>query len=750
MSWTRTETIPPAVNPRSNAVAKDSTVGTVLTAYAGIFSSILAIPLVLIVPGHWPALAGAFLLACVPPGAAVMCWVDSGIGAVQAGLTLVLSLTVTAITSAVMIWLSAWHPKVLFASAAVSVLSCVVRLGRGGTSGVTRTLQITQMIRQGLWVQLAFLFFGLGLWAYGVSQIRAKTIGSYGLLASANVWFFLGLAALLAGGLLELTRPKPRAWLLGTYLVALIVAIYGIVPILFNVPEYAWVYKHIGIAQAFGRYGRITDPSNIYQQWPALFTTVAAVSGLAKVGPLNFAAWAPLAFELADALLLLGIFRMLAVTRRAAYLALFLYEGLIAWVGQDYLSPQAFGYLLWLGIAMIIVRWLLVPGGDEHGGIISRLRARLLTRMPAPPAASPAQRRVAVTLIVVIYFAIVAAHQLTPYMLLLGVGALVLLGVLWRGWQFLAVLIIVSGGYLAPRYGLISSQFGGLFSGGNMVENASGIRVANNYGAHEFTGKIIDVLAASMYLPALGAIVRRWRALGLVAVPALLAFSPFVIPIVQKYGGEAIYRVYMFSSPWCAILIADFVMEMRATVWRRLLVICACAATLLGGLQGLYGPVALDAFTPQELSASLWLYNHAPRGSLLVMAVDNFPVLEVANYNSYGLQVIPADPQMGVAWLNEANVPAVEKWLASFGNKNVYVVFSRNMDKYVTYLGFPYGYFQMKSIVGHTPGWSVAYRNADTTIYRVEINKHSTRLPVSSSTPNVAATRTCWDTNHGS
>ena len=82
------------------------------------------------------------------------------------------------------------------------------------------------------------------------------------------------------------------------------------------------------------------------------------------------------------------------MNRRSAYLALFLYEGFIAWVGQDYLSPQAFAYMLWLGIATIILRWLLVPTRDraygaERGGLVSRLRARLLTGMPRPDAVSP-------------------------------------------------------------------------------------------------------------------------------------------------------------------------------------------------------------------------------------------------------------------------------------------------------------------------------------------------------------------------
>ena len=217
-------------------------------------------------------------------------------------------------------------------------------------------------VRRILVLQPGLLLAGVGAWAFGVSQIQRQAIGPYGVLASANAWFFLGLAALLAGMLAELSRSRPRTWLLGAFLVALIVAIHTTVPLLYGgTPEYAWVYKHVGVAQAFGQYHRVTDTSNIYQEWPALFTTVASISSLGDAGPLSFAAWGPVAFELADALLLLGIFRLLTGDRRLPYLAVLLYEGLIAWVGQDYLSPQAFGYLLWLGIMAIVIRWLLAP-----------------------------------------------------------------------------------------------------------------------------------------------------------------------------------------------------------------------------------------------------------------------------------------------------------------------------------------------------------------------------------------------------
>ena len=104
---------------------------TGLTAWTGIAASVAA-PALLAVPGRGPNLAGAFVLACVPAGAAVMCWVDSGEGLVQAGLTLVLSLAATAIVSAAMIWLTAWQPRALYAFAVIGVVSGATRLVRGG------------------------------------------------------------------------------------------------------------------------------------------------------------------------------------------------------------------------------------------------------------------------------------------------------------------------------------------------------------------------------------------------------------------------------------------------------------------------------------------------------------------------------------------------------------------------------------------------------------------------------------------
>ncbi len=573
--------------------------------------------------------------------------------------------------------------------------------------------------------QLVLPLIGLAAWIYGVTLLRPSAIGDYGLLANANLFFVLGLAALMAGFVLELARSSPRGWLLTLNLIGLIVAIHATIPIIYGgAPEYAWVYKHLGIISSFTHYGRITDPSNIYDQWPALFAAVAAISSLAHVNALSFAGWAPLAFELADALLLFAIFRQLVADRRVAYLAVGLYEGLIAWVGQDYLSPQAFGFLLWLAMAYVILRWLRAPTPEPGtSGRIARLRTRLVVGMAPVSAGTHAQRVAALVLVAAIFFVIVAAHQLTPYVALAAIGALTLLDLLRPRWLLL-LLAVIAGAYLAPRYGLISSNFGGLFSGGNPLQNASGSRGTYNAGGEALTAQIVHYLAAAMWLLALGAVAARRKTLGRVLIPALLAFSPFLILGAQSYGGEAIYRVYLFSAPWCALLIAGLLLELR--VPRRLpirwpLTAVVCLAALFAGLQGLYGPVSVDAFTRSEVRASQWLYAHAPRGSLLVLPDGNFPTLQTADYNSYDLQVMPSDPQLGEAWLNEANLAEVQSWLATLGHRTAYIVVSRSMRADAHYFGAPQGYEKLVSGIPSTLHGAVVYHDTDTTIYRLTV-----------------------------
>ena len=224
-----------------------------------------------------------------------------------------------------------------------------------------------------------------------------------------------------------------------------------------------------------------------------------------------------------------------------------------------------------------------------------------------------------------------------------------------------------------------------------------------------------------MWLGAAAAIALRWRSLGRVALPAVLAFSPFVVLGVQSYGGEAIYRVFLFSAPWCALLIAELIAELRGAL-RPLVSAVVCAAALVAGLQGLYGPAAVYAFTPPELAASLWLYGHAPPGSLLILAGRQLPRARGRQLRRLRLPD-HARPtrRTGRPGSTRPTWATCEQWIDSLGHPSAYVVFSKSMENYAGYFGYPTGYEQLAKAVAADPAWQVVYRNADVVIYRVTL-----------------------------
>jgi len=558
---------------------------------------------------------------------------------------------------------------------------------------------------------------GLAAWGYSITQVRLASVGLYGLLSAVDVWYFVGLGLVVAGLFSELTRRWPRTWVLGAHLIGLIIVIHASVPLLEGAPEYAWVYKHIGVAAALGANGRITEPNNIYESWPALFAAVAGLVGQSGVSGLDIARWAPPAFELLDTLLLLSIFRIMTRSVRTSFLAATIFVGVVAWVGQDYLSPQAFAFVVWQGCVLVIVRWLLVPAGAwaRREGRLARVQHWIASGYEPPAEGSARSRPWAVGAVAVLFFAVVAAHQLSPYMALVAIGALTAVDLLRPRW-LVVLLAAIAIGFLIPRYNLISSQYGGLFSGFNLVHNASTV-FTHASTAEKFTASAVHYVSAATWLLGGLSLLSFWMIRGRYAVAAALAFSPFAILFAQSYGGEAIYRVFLFSSPWCALLIAARIETLPFALLRRGLAIVVPAAAILLGVQGSYGPVAVDTFTSDEVDASLYMYAHLPRGSLFLPAATNFPFSETANNYGYPIYLLPSDPLNGANTVNARNERAVDRWAGHFHSNRAYLVISRSMIPYSHFFLYPVGYRTLVRHVAHDRHWAVYYRNPDVTVY---------------------------------
>ena len=579
--------------------------------------------------------------------------------------------------------------------------------------------------------QLAILIAGAGCWLAAITLSGTEHVGDYGLLAAVNPAFFLAVALCVLGFVLEVGRGARRRWLLLAHLLLLLLILHATVPLLVQEPEYAWTYKHIGVVELFRTRGRVLNPTDIYQAWPSLFAGVAQLVALSGVSTLKIAAWAPVYFDAANCLPLFAIVRTLTDDRRLPWLTVFLFS-CVNWVAQDYLSPQAFTYLLCLGIALIMLRWLRrVPGPtDVRPGWLGQLWGRLhygLADVPYPG------RRVGRTALICLYFVyavVVISHQLSPYIVALSAGALVVLGLV-RYWQIIPILLGIALLYLMPHYDIVDNY--GLFDGLNVFStffrSTQGVSAVTSAST---AGRILSVQAVQLLslgvwgTAALAVLTARGRP-GPVAAPAVLAFAPFAVIFGQGYGGEAIYRVFLFSVPWCSYLIVTLLLRLRLPrvprVTRTLVAAAALTAATLAGIQGAHGQLSFDQFTPAEVRSMEYLYARVPSNATILAAAPNLPARLTATFGDFNDGADPPSlttifPALSPA-IGGSEMATIRAYCAQFDGP-VYLVYMDSMVAYVHYFGYvPDGTLQsLRTALDTSPDWRVFHSDGDAIIYR--------------------------------
>ncbi|MGY1774429.1 hypothetical protein ACI8AV_01080 [Geodermatophilus sp. SYSU D00804] len=567
---------------------------------------------------------------------------------------------------------------------------------------------------------------GLVAWAVSLTQVDTATHSDYGLLALVGPLFHVGLALVCAGFVVELFDQR-RTWVLVAGVVGLVAVVDATVPILYTNPEYAWTYKHLGVVEWFREGNGVTDPRDIYQQWPALFTAVAALGELTGVSTLTLATWAPFASSLLVCLPVFAIARTLSEDRRVAFLTVFLFHAGL-WVGTAYLSPQAYAFHLSLGCVLVVLTWLRRTPTEWRRGPsrLRRLKAWSVRGAEPVPPVSRRSRWVALALLYGLFTAVTIAHQLSPYMLVVAFVLLTVLGTVRPRWTVLGCLLIAVA-YLLPRFDFINSAYG-LLDSLRFWENAGGVVTTTTGSAGQvFTSTVASALALGVWLAGAVAVLASWRRPGRVLVPAALAFAPFLILLGQSYGGEAIYRVYLFSLPFTAFLIAQAVVRIR---WRRVVapaLAVVLVAVSLASIQGLHGTLAWSTFSEDEVEAMQWIYDNGEPGRTLVIAAQNAPGRLTADYNAFGVPSSGGDPDLvtfaglGGELLDEGGLPAVEEFMATQGERP-YLVVTRSMIAYAEYYGLVTdGSFQrLEEAVTGAPGWTTVYENDDALIVRFD------------------------------
>jgi hypothetical protein len=511
----------------------------------------------------------------------------------------------------------------------------------------------------GRWAPFVLLPVAITLWASALPTINLSRMNDYGLVSVVPVRTWLGFGALIVSFAMCWWRAERTTLLLTVHIFALIVMFYGIPAIIASAPRGPIVYRHAGVTDYLTRVGVVDARQDAYFGWPAFFMFLGSMVKFAGLpGALALAKWATVAVELLYLPPLLMTLRALTRDARVVWGAVLLFYA-TNWVNQDYLAPQSFAYLLYLTIIALVLGYLRPRTVADMGSlrVATWLRRHRLTRgirwlFPVQPGPAPAGVPVApavgrsgavVTLVIMILFAAcVASHQLTPYAVFAAVTLLVITGhcrvrglPVLMGVMLLAWTIFVAHGYIDGHLKTIADSSGDVSraTSANFTERLAGS------GQHLLVVRERAMLSAAVWLlAALGALHRfRTRHADHAAVLLMLAPIPLFL---LAYGGEVLLRIYFLSLPFAAFFAAALLVGPRAeraaavvgrhrrirTAVLDVTTFCVVGSVLLAGsFVARYGNEPMDTYSPGETAAVRELYRIAPLGSYLLAETNYLP-----------------------------------------------------------------------------------------------------------------------------
>jgi hypothetical protein len=569
----------------------------------------------------------------------------------------------------------------------------------------------------------------IGLWLLSLRHVDVSHLGSYGLTPALPVIWYLALAVALAGAVTAISREPPSGALMLGAVVVVAAILYGTVPIVSAQPHYAWVYKHIGVVRYLEAHGRANPAVDIYNRWPGFFALGAVFSRIAgRADPEAYAGWAELFFVVLDLVLVTAAVKAIARELRIAAGAALLFL-LTNWVGQTYYSPQAFTFVLGLGLTAIMLRQLRVERprySTRVGSLLERIG-----RVPQLPLIADRAERwprwAAISAVLALDGVIVASHQLTPYMLLAGTALLMLAGVV-RPWWVLLAMAAMTFAYFAANLRYIQHNFG-LFTSIDPFNNVQVATYAQTPAAGKLFNTRVELLAiAALWGGGLLASVRLLRrGLLMRALPLLvLALSPLAVIFGQNYGGEASLRIILFSSPWFSALMAWALTTVSRRRLRWALTLAAAVTLAALFVPSFFGQEELNIISPAEVRASERFYYHARRGSVLVLAAPGFPFKYGGTYPSFRGPEGDAYPNLLSARifqnrdLGPSDLPSVIARIREYAPYG-YLAFTRDETAFAQVLRItpPGALAHLEAAVAGSPRFRLWYANRDARIYQL-------------------------------
>ncbi|WP_371667094.1 glycosyltransferase [Streptomyces sp. NBC_00289] len=548
------------------------------------------------------------------------------------------------------------------------------------------------------------------LWLLALRHVNLRGMDDLGLLQVLPVLFWVALALLTLGFCLSLGDRRTGNGRLLAYVLGLIGMIHATPSLLYPELRYSWAWKHVAVVDAMLRHnGDVPNPTgfDIYNQWPGFFQlNVLFLRATGLESCLGYAQWAQPVFNVALLGPLLLLYRSVTRDRRLIWGGVWIYY-VCSWVGQDYFAPQAFAFLLCVTVIALVLRQLPTSALPH----------------PQPHDRSwPRGRLIAVLLIVAV---VASSHQLTPIML---ITALAFLSLPRRNRR---VTVPVLAGALA-----ITAVWDSTVARPYMSKNIAGMlralvtpdtnvtsglhRLGTSPPAQVFVAWVDRSLTAAVLLLAAIALLRvPWtRRTGL----PLVALSPFPLLAANAYGGEMLFRAYLFALPAAAFLVATLLFGRTGRPRLRTLAVYPVLLALAGSLVfAYYGKEAIYSFTPQELAAARYAVATAPSGSQFVSLGGSSPGIDMHYDDHLGTQI---DLQR---FITDRQQPgdlqaALLKITGNSTIKPTFVILNRAAlaDNRLNGLLPARTISRLQAVLPRTPGFTLAYRNRDAVVYRYD------------------------------
>jgi hypothetical protein len=223
---------------------------------------------------------------------------------------------------------------------------------------------------------------GLVLFLAPLGGVDIALLNGYGLISVLPVLSLLGITAAVIAFSAALCLPRAYPAVLGIALAGIVICLDAVTVFTEPEPRFPTSYQIAGFVEYVSRTGHAAPGLDAYFSWPGFFAAVAFlqhVTGNHDLIPVL--RWWPVTVDMACLVPLYLILRALRASWRAQWLAAFLFE-VGNWVGQDYFSPQAFNYFLYLSLVAILLNWFglpsssTVPAPREKSGSRAKSAAR--------------------------------------------------------------------------------------------------------------------------------------------------------------------------------------------------------------------------------------------------------------------------------------------------------------------------------------------------------------------------------------